>query len=133
MEDLGIIILNLVRNYMKNFFKGKKILITGHTGFKGAWLSQILLEFGADVVGVSLPVATSPSLFDVLGLEKRTRTHYQDIRDFNGLKKIFEKEKPEIVFHLAAQALVRDSYDDPLTTFSSNVMGTANVLQAIKE
>jgi CDP-glucose 4,6-dehydratase len=118
---------------MKNFFKGKKILITGHTGFKGAWLSQILLEFGADVVGVSLPVATSPSLFGVLGLEKRTRTHYQDIRDFNSLKKIFEKEKPEIVFHLAAQALVRDSYDDPLATFSSNVMGTANVLQAIKE
>jgi len=118
---------------MKNFFKGKKILITGHTGFKGAWLSQILLEFGAEVIGISLPPATEPSLFGVLGLEKRTRTHYQDIRDFSSLKKIFEKEKPEIVFHLAAQALVRDSYDDPLTTFSSNVMGTANVLQAIKE
>lgn len=118
---------------MKNFFKGKKILITGHTGFKGAWLSQILLEFGANVVGVALPAATNPSLFSVLGLEKKMETHYHDIRDFSGLKEIFEKERPEIVFHLAAQALVRDSYDDPLATFSSNVMGTANVLQAIKE
>lgn len=118
---------------MKNFFKGKKILITGHTGFKGAWLSQILLEFGSDVVGVSLPAETDPSLFSILDLEKRMKTYYQDIRDFKAMKEIFEAEKPEIVFHLAAQALVRGSYDDPLKTFSTNVLGTANVLQAIKE
>lgn len=118
---------------MKNFFKGKKILVTGHTGFKGAWLSQILLESGSDVVGVSLPAETDPSLFSILGLERRMKTYYQDIRDFNAMKKIFEAEKPEIVFHLAAQALVRSSYDDPLKTFSTNVQGTANILQAIKE
>lgn len=118
---------------MKDFFKGKKILITGHTGFKGAWLSQIMLEFGADVIGVSLLADSNPSLFSVLGLEKRMKTYYQDIRDFNAIKEIFEAEKPEIVFHLAAQALVRSSYDDPLKTFSTNIQGTANILQAIKE
>jgi len=118
---------------MRDFFKNKKILITGNTGFKGAWLSQILLEFGADVVGISLPPETSPSLFNTLGLDKRMKTSFCDIRDFDSINKIFEKEKPEIVFHLAAQAIVRDSYDDPLKTFSSNSLGTANVLESIRK
>lgn len=117
---------------MRNFFKNKKILITGNTGFKGAWLSQILLEFGADVIGISLPPETSPSLFNTLGLDKRMKTFFHDVRDFDLINKIFREEKPEIFFHLAAQAIVRDSYDDPLKTFSSNSLGTANVLEAVR-
>lgn len=117
----------------KNFFKNKKILITGHTGFKGGWLSQILLNFGAKIIGISLRPDTDPNLFDVLNLKKKTKTYFSDIRNFEKIKKIFKKEKPEIVFHLAAQPLVRESYGDPLYTFQTNVIGTANVLQAIKE
>ncbi len=117
---------------MKDFYKGKKVLITGHTGFKGAWLSQILHCFGARVVGVSLPPETSPNLFEILKIEKEIKSYFADIRDFDGLKKIFQDEKPEIVFHLAAQPIVRKSYDEPLLTISSNVMGTANVLEACR-
>jgi len=117
---------------MRNFFKDKKILITGNTGFKGSWLSQILLEFGADVVGISLLPETSPSLFQSLKLDSKMKTYFCDVRNLQEIDEIFKKEKPEIVFHLAAQALVRDSYDDPLKTFSSNSMGTANVLEAIR-
>lgn len=118
---------------MNEFYKGKKVLITGHTGFKGSWLTQILLNWGAEVVGVSLKPNTTPSLFDVLGVEKKIRNYFVDIRDIKALKKVFADEKPEIVFHLAAQAIVRTSYDDPIDTISTNVMGTANVLQVIKE
>lgn len=118
---------------MEDFYRNKKVLITGHTGFKGAWLAQILLNFKADIVGVSLPPQTKPSLFEALGLEGKVKNYFVDIRNYDELKKVFEKEKPEIVFHLAAQAIVRNSYDDPLKTISTNVSGTANVLQAIKE
>ncbi|MDB5259224.1 MAG: CDP-glucose 4,6-dehydratase [Candidatus Taylorbacteria bacterium] len=118
---------------MKSFYENKKILITGHTGFKGSWLTQILLNFGADVVGVSLPPDTAPNLFGELKIEGRMKNYFLDIADFDGLRKIFAEEKPEIVFHLAAQPIVRMSYDDPLRTISSNAMGTAHVLQAIKD
>ena len=118
---------------MKEFYKNKKIIITGHTGFKGSWLAQILLNFGSDVVGISLSPENSPNLFDILKIKKNIKNYFIDIRDYERLKLIFLKEKPEIVFHLAAQAIVRDSYDDPLNTFSTNVLGTANILQAIKE
>ncbi|PIT88142.1 MAG: CDP-glucose 4,6-dehydratase [Candidatus Magasanikbacteria bacterium CG10_big_fil_rev_8_21_14_0_10_36_32] len=119
---------------MQNFYKNKKVLITGHSGFKGSWLAQILVNWGADVIGISLPPDTKPSLFEVLKLSDRIKKNYfVDIRDFQKLKEIFETEKPEIVFHLAAQPLVRDSYDDPLKTHSTNVIGTANILQVIKE
>jgi len=118
---------------MIDFFKDKKVLITGHTGFKGSWLSQILLGFGARVSGVALEPNTDPSLFKILGLEDKLNHHICDIRDFEKVKEIFEKEKPEIVFHLAAQPLVRDSYDDPLYTFQTNVIGTVNVLEAIRQ
>jgi CDP-glucose 4,6-dehydratase len=118
---------------MKDFYKNKTVLITGHTGFKGAWLSQILLNFGANVIGISLAPETSPNLFDTLSLEGRVRSYFVDIRDYSELKKVFSKEKPQIVFHLAAQAIVRNSYDDPLKTISTNVLGTANVLEAIRE
>src|SRR3989338_4522855 len=115
------------------FFRGKRVLVTGHTGFKGAWLAQVLLNWDAEVIGVSLPPHTSPSLFEILGLEKKVVNYYQDINDFNKVKEIFEKEKPEIVFHLAAQAIVREGYNDPLKTYATNILGTANILHAIKE
>lgn len=119
---------------MKNFYKDKKVLITGHTGFKGAWLSKILFNWGAQVVGVSLPPHTSPSLFDALNLQDKIyKNYFSDIRDFKKIKEIIETEKPEIIYHLAAQAIVRDSYDDPLGTYYSNTLGTANIMQAVKE
>jgi len=118
---------------LQGFYKNKKVLITGHTGFKGGWLTQILLNFGAKVSGIALKPNTKPNLFQILGLEKEIRNYFCDIRDFGKILEIIKKEKPEIVFHLAAQPLVRDSYDHPLYTFETNIMGTANVLQAIKE
>ena len=122
-----------ISNTFNDFYKGKRVLVTGHTGFKGAWLAQVLLNFGADVVGVSLKPNTKPNLFDVLSIENKIKNYFTDIRDCPALRKIFEDEKPEIVFHLAAQALVRASYDDPIGTIATNVLGTANVLEAIKE
>jgi len=118
---------------LQKFFKDKRVLITGHTGFKGSWLTQVLLNWGATISGVALKPNTKPSLFQTLGLEKKISNNFCDIRDFKKISEIVKKEKPEIVFHLAAQPLVRDSYDDPLYTFETNIMGTANILQAIKE
>lgn len=119
---------------MNNFYKNKKILITGHTGFKGAWLSKILLNWGAQVIGISLPPHTKPNLYEIFELDKRiNKNYFVDIRDFRKIREIIEIEKPEIIFHLAAQAIVRDSYDDPLGTHYSNILGTANIMQAVKE
>lgn len=118
---------------MRNFYKNKKVLITGHTGFKGSWLTQILINSGTEIIGYSLKPNTQHSLFKVLNLEKKIDHNIGDIRDYKNFKKIFIKKKPEIIFHLAAQPLVRDSYDDPLYTFETNIIGTANVLQVIKE
>ncbi|MFA6547753.1 MAG: CDP-glucose 4,6-dehydratase [Candidatus Magasanikbacteria bacterium] len=119
---------------MINFYNHKKVLITGHSGFKGAWLTKILCNWGAEVTGISLPPNTIPNLFDTLELSNQIKNNYfVDICDYKKLKEIVSKTKPEIVFHLAAQPLVRDSYDDPLTTYNINIIGTANVLQAIKE
>ena len=120
---------------MKNihkFFKGKKVLITGHTGFKGAWLAKTLSDAGARVVGVALPPHTQPNLFTILKLKRAVKNYFLDIRDFKKLKTVFLTEKPEIVFHLAAQAIVRDSFDDPIKTISTNTLGTAHVLEAIR-
>jgi len=117
---------------LDKFFKGKSVLITGHTGFKGAWLAQVLTLWGAKVTAVSLPPHTNPSLYSVLGLEKKIDDNFTDIRDYDKVLEIFKKSKPEIVFHLAAQAIVATSYDDPLLTYSTNVLGTANILQAIR-
>ncbi|MCF7843479.1 CDP-glucose 4,6-dehydratase [Candidatus Gracilibacteria bacterium] len=118
---------------MNQFYKNKKVLITGHTGFKGSWLTQILLNWGAEVVGISLKPDTTPSLFEVLGLESKIKNYFVDVRNFSEVQKIFRDEKPEIVFHLAAQPIVRVSYDDPLRTISTNTLGTAHVLQVIHE
>ncbi len=109
-------------------FVGRRVLITGHTGFKGSWLSYLLARAGADVTGVALPPLTTPSHFGLLKLEQHVSSHYCDIRDLSGLQKIFATSRPEVVFHLAAQAFVRTSYADPHTTFSTNVLGSANVL-----
>lgn len=118
---------------IQKFFRNKKVLITGHTGFKGSWLTKILLNWGADIAGISLKPATNPNLFAVLNIEDKIENYFYDIRNFGNIKKIIKKEKPEIIFHLAAQPLVRDSYDNPLYTFETNIIGTANILQAVKE
>lgn len=117
---------------MKYFFKGKKVLITGHTGFKGSWLSQILINWKADVSGFSLEPPTEPNLFTLLELESKMNSEIGDIRDLNKLKQIFDEIKPEIVIHMAAQPLVRESYNNPHYTYETNVMGTVNICECIR-
>ena len=114
------------------FWRGKRVLLTGHSGFKGAWLSYWLYQMGANVTGISLPPMSSPNLFTLAGIDQLLNNHFLDIRDPVGLEKLILESQPEIVLHLAAQALVRPSYSDPLTTFSTNVMGTANLLNALR-
>lgn len=122
-------------NSMKDlsFYKNKKVLVTGHTGFKGAWLCKILKNAGAEVTGYSLIPPTSPSLFEIAGIEKDVNSIIGDVRDYNKMQKVFDDIKPEIVFHLAAQPIVRDSYKDPLYTYETNVMGTANILECVRK
>ena len=119
-------------NWLK-FFSGKKILITGHTGFKGSWLTLWLVNLGAEVIGYSLEPPTKPNLFEILRLEKEITHIIGDVRDGEKLKNVFKKYKPEIVFHLAAQPLVRVSYKEPKLTYETNVMGTLNPLEAVRE
>ena len=119
-------------NYLKNLFSGKKILVTGHTGFKGSWLAFLLKEMGADVMGFALPPTTAVNHFDLLKLNQKLRHVVGDIRDAALVAKTLQEFQPEIVFHLAAQALVRPSYDDPASTFSTNVMGSVNLLEAVR-
>lgn len=114
-------------------FKNKKIIITGHTGFKGSWLSIWLHSLGADVTGISLSVPTTPSHFEEAGLSSITEDHRIDIRDLKGIRDIFRKQQPDFVFHLAAQPLVRLSYSDPILTHSTNIMGTAHILEGLRE
>ena len=114
-----------------DFYKNKKILITGHTGFKGSWLCKILLESGADVTGYSLEVPDS-SLFNKINLNVQMKSIIGDIRDFEKLEKIFRQTNPEIVFHLAAQPIVRESYENPMYTYETNVMGTVNILECVR-
>ena len=114
-------------------YSGRKVLVTGHTGFKGSWLCEWLLHLGANVYGYALEPPTRPSLFKQLGLDKRIRSHViGDVRDLTTLKSYVRQIKPDFVFHLAAQPLVRYSYDYPVETFATNVMGTVNVLEACR-
>jgi len=113
-------------------FRGKRIFLTGDTGFKGSWLALWLTELGAQVSGYALPPDGPNSHFEILGLSKIIHHVDGDIRDFNGLYAAMAKAKPEFVFHLAAQALVRRSYADPMTTFSTNVLGSVHVLEAVR-
>ena len=114
------------------FFKGKKVLITGHTGFKGSWLTLWLLKLGAKVLGYSLEPPTQPNLFDLLNLKKRTIHVLGDVRDFAKVLQVFQNFQPEIVFHLASQFIVSISYKQPYLTFETNIMGTLNILGAIR-
>jgi CDP-glucose 4,6-dehydratase len=116
-----------------SFFRGKRVLVTGHTGFKGSWLCAWLCELGAEVTGLSLPAAEDAPLFGQLGLAQRIAHHEGDIRHPDLVRDVFAKAAPEIVFHLAAQALVLRSYDDPIETFGTNVMGSVNVLDACRQ
>ena len=118
---------------IQNFYKNRKILVTGHTGFKGTWLCKMLLMLGADVTGYSLESPTDPALYDLIGLEGQMRSVYGDIRDLGHLEKVFEEIKPEIVFHLAAQPIVRTSYEEPVYTYETNVMGTVNICECVRK
>jgi CDP-glucose 4,6-dehydratase len=115
-----------------SFYKNKKILVTGHTGFKGTWLCHILVSTGAEVTGYALRPVTNPSLFEQTGLEKKMRSIIGDVRDREALGRVMREAGPEIVFHLAAQPLVRFSYREPAITYETNIMGTVNVLEAVR-
>jgi CDP-glucose 4,6-dehydratase len=117
---------------MSTFFQGKKVLVTGHTGFKGSWLSLWLQSMGAQVVGYALAPPTNPSLFDVAEVGKDMTSVIGDIRNLEHLRAVFAEHKPEIVIHMAAQPLVRYSYIEPVETYSTNVMGTVNLLETVR-
>jgi CDP-glucose 4,6-dehydratase len=124
MEGVGMI--------HPDFWKGKRVFLTGHTGFKGAWLSIWLSDLGAELTGYALDPPTSPSMFELAGLAKRMCNIIGDIRDLNSLEKALEEAQPEVVIHMAAQPIVRLSYEQPLLTYETNVMGTAHLLDAIR-
>lgn len=113
-------------------YKGKKVFITGHTGFKGSWMCQTLLNMGAEVTGYALDAPTCPSMFDIIGLGKEMNSLKGDIRDGESLVKAVEKGRPEIIIHMAAQPLVRESYRNPAYTYATNVMGTVNILECVR-
>jgi len=114
------------------FYKGKRVFVTGHTGFKGTWLCRMLTNAGAIVTGYSLEPPTDPNLFSLSGLEGKMTSVIGDIRDLPSLKAAFDAAAPEIVLHLAAQPIVRDSYRDPHYTYETNVMGTVNLLECVR-
>jgi CDP-glucose 4,6-dehydratase len=115
-----------------DFWFGKHVLLTGHSGFKGSWLALWLTSLGAEVTGVSLPPATTPDLFSLANIGAKLSSHFCDIRDAAALSSIVQTVRPEVVFHLAAQPLVRASYADPIGTITSNVIGSANLLEALR-
>lgn len=119
-------------NFDLQFYKGKRVFITGHTGFKGSWLCRMLASAGAQVTGFALNPPTDPSLFEVANIAKNMHSEIGDIRDYDVLKAAFDEAKPEIVLHLAAQPIVRDSYKDPRYTYEVNVMGTVNILECVR-
>ena len=115
-----------------NFYKGKRVLVTGHTGFKGSWLCTILKQAGAEMAGYSLAPNTTPDLFSIAKVADGMTSVIGDIRDYENMQKLFNEFKPEIVLHLAAQPIVRDSYKDPRYTYEANVMGTVNILECVR-
>lgn len=114
-------------------YAGKRVLVTGHTGFKGSWLSQWLIELGAKVAGFSIGIPSNPSHYEVLKLPELLKNYTGDIRDLGAFQRALDEFKPEIVFHLAAQAIVRLSFDDPKLTFDTNLGGTVNVMEALRK
>ncbi len=115
-----------------SFYKGKRVFVTGHTGFKGSWLTAILVKAGALVTGYSLTPPTDPNLFSISGVENKINSVTGDVRDFDAMKKAFDDCDPEIVFHLAAQPIVITSYEQPKYTYETNVMGTVNILECVR-
>lgn len=115
-----------------SFYRGRRVLVTGHTGFKGSWLCQMLLYAGAQVTGYALEPPTDPSLFVLANLAERMNSVTGDVRDFDHLLEVFQDTKPEVVFHLAAQPIVRESYKNPRLTYETNVMGTVNLLECVR-
>ena len=116
-----------------NFYKGKRVLLTGHTGFKGSWMSVMLVNAGADVIGYSSCSKTETRLFDICGIKDQITHIKGDVRDLEHLLKVFRNYQPEIVIHMAAQPIVRDSYKDPVGPYSTNVMGTVNICEAVRQ
>lgn len=129
MEGVAVIRSKAVNT---DFWLGKRVLLTGHTGFKGAWLAFWLRRLGAQVVGISLPPITIPNLYSLAKVDALCQSHFCDIRDAAAVAALIQNARPEIVFHMAAQPLVRASYREPLATFATNVQGTANVLDALR-
>jgi CDP-glucose 4,6-dehydratase len=125
-------VAGLVMKVRTEFWMGKRVLLTGHSGFKGSWLALWLQRLGADVTGLALPPTTMPNLFELAHIKDGISNHFCDIRNSTALAKIIHNAHPEIVFHLAAQPLVRASYRDPLATYATNVMGTAHLLDALR-
>ena len=116
-----------------HFWRGKRVLLTGHTGFKGGWLALWLQKMGATVAGYALPAEPEESLFQLAAVGEHMESVHADIRNSEHLQELFDRFKPEIVFHLAAQALVRKSYLEPVETYQVNVMGTVHVLEAVRK
>ncbi len=117
----------------QKFWKSRKVLVTGHTGFKGSWLSLWLDALGADATGYALDPPTEPNLFNQANVAKVIRSVHGDVRDFDRLKKVIAEKKPEIIIHMAAQSVVSRGYDDPIDTYSSNVMGTVHLFEAVRQ
>ena len=126
LEDMEGLIVKL------SFFRGKRVFVTGATGFKGSWLCKILLDAGAEVTGYSLPAPTQPNLFELMGLRSSIACVTGDMRNFDALRAAYDRADPEIVLHLAAQPIVRNSYRDPRYTYETNVMGTVNLLECVR-
>ena len=117
---------------LDDFYRGRRVFVTGHTGFKGSWLCKVLANAGAQVTGYSLEPPSNPSLFEIANIAGDIRSVIGDIRDQASLKKAFDEAKPEVVLHLAAQPIVRDSYKNPAYTYETNVMGTVNILECVR-
>jgi len=119
-------------SYFSQFYKNKKVLVTGNTGFKGSWLCKVLNVFGSNVAGYALEAPTEPSLYKILDIDNDIKSYIGDIRSYDDLKEVFDIEKPEIVIHMAAQPIVRESYKNPVITYETNVMGTVNLLECCR-
>ncbi len=115
-----------------NFWKNKKVLITGHTGFKGSWLTMLLNELGSEIVGVSLEPNTTPSIFQTNKLDTVCKSNISNIKDYNNLHSLVSEHRPEVIFHMAAQSIVKESYKDPVNTFETNVIGSVNICEIVR-